>query len=437
MRRTGAATPHSRAAVAPNREQYRGRDTTSQHDAGRGGHVSKQIAQLLISDSGQNADMLYATRFWAYDPFVHLRLGRRRIAVLSDLEIDRGRKTLAGFEIVPLSGVLAEIEAAARATRPPRARAGARTTRATRRKAGPSPLLADVALFLLRRERVRRVVVPASFPLEYADALRAHGVSVTAGGSPFFPGRIAKTAPEIAMIREAQEATEGAMDAAVRLIRGAEIRGDALVHEGAPLTAEKVRETIGIDLLRRGFIAGTPIVAGGIQACDPHEVGFGALPANSPIILDIFPRSATTGYFGDMTRTVVRGRASEKARRMFSAVLEGQEIAFRLIRAGAAAYTIHAAITARFEELGFPTGEAGGRMQGFFHGTGHGLGLEIHEPPRIGKVKTTLRSGMVVTVEPGLYYSDAGGVRLEDIVVVTRNGCENLNRYPKELEVNP
>jgi len=381
--------------------------------------------------------MLYATRFWAYDPFVHLRIGKRRIAVLSDLEIDRGRKTLAGFEIVALSGVIAEIEAASRAKKTARAataRRGARERPA--RAPAPAPLLADVALVLLRRERVKRVVVPGSFPLEYADHLRARGIAVATGGSPFFESRVTKSAPEIAMIREAQEATEAAMGAAIDVIRRAEIRGDALYHDGSPLTSEKVREVIGIDLLRRGFIAGDPIVAGGVHGCDPHEVGHGALPANSPIILDIFPRSLRTGYFGDMTRTVVRGRASEKARRMFQAVLEGQEIGFAMIRAGAAAYKIHAAITARFEDLGFPTGEMGGRMQGFFHGTGHGLGLDIHEPPRIGKVKTTLRAGMVVTVEPGLYYTDAGGVRLEDIVVVTKSGCENLNRYPKELEVN-
>jgi Xaa-Pro aminopeptidase len=136
-----------------------------------------------------------------------------------------------------------------------------------------------------------------------------------------------------------------------------------------------------------------------------------------------------------MTRTVVRGRASDKVRRMFAAVLEGQETAFRMIRAGAPGRKIHDAITKRFTELGFPTGEIGGRMQGFFHGTGHALGLEIHEPPRISKAAATLRAGMVMTVEPGLYYADAGGMRLEDVVIVRKGGCENLNRFPKVLEI--
>jgi Xaa-Pro aminopeptidase len=402
-------------------------------------------AQLLISDSLQNADMLYATRFWVHDPFVHLRIGRRKIVVLSDLEIDRGKKALPGFEILPLSAILAEIaaDAAKSAAKTPRARSarsGSRKTagRAARNGKGGSsaiPPLGEVALRVLRRNKVKRVVVPGAFPLEYGDFLRKRGIAVTTGRIPFFQSRLLKTPDEVAMIKEAQEATEASMDAAIQAIRRAEIRGDELWLEGEVLTSERVREIIGVDLLKRGFNAGDPIVAGGIQACDPHEVGHGPLPAHSPIIIDIFPRSMRTGYFGDMTRTVVRGRASDKAKRMYQAVLEGQEIAFRMIRAGVEGFKIHMAITQRFDELGFPTGEAGGRMQGFFHGTGHALGLEIHEPPRIAKVKATLRAGMVLTVEPGLYYEDAGGIRIEDIVVVTKTGSQNLNRYPKELEL--
>lgn len=408
-------------------------------------------AQLLISDSGQNADMLYATRFWVYDPFVHLRVGRRRIVVLSDLEIDRGRKALEGFEIVPLSEILAEIAAnsggasGGGAGAPPKTRRARSAKSASRARpaaaskngkaASPTGGLADVALALLRRNKVKRVVVPGSFPLEYGDFLRRSGIAVATGGSPFFQSRLTKSEAEVAMIRAAQEATEASMDAAIRAIRRAEIRGDLLYLDGQVLTSERVREIVGVDLLKRGFNAGNPIIAGGLQACDPHEAGHGPLPANTPIILDIFPRSIATGYFGDMTRTVVRGRASEKAKRMYNAVREGQEIAFRMIRAGAAGFAIHAAIMKRFDELGFRTSGEGGRMQGFFHGTGHALGLEIHEPPRIGKVKATLRAGMVMTVEPGLYYEDAGGVRIEDIVVVTKSGCVNLNRYPKELEL--
>ena len=151
--------------------------------------------------------------------------------------------------------------------------------------------------------------------------------------------------------------------------------------------------------------------------------------------MDIFPQSMETRYFADLTRTVVRGKASLKLKKMFAAVREGQEIAYRSIRHGADGGKIHEAIRGRFEKLGFPTGQMNGRMQGFFHGTGHGVGLEIHEPPRIGPGKDILKAGQVVTVEPGLYYEDAGGVRLEDMVVVTRKGCRLLNRLPKVLEL--
>jgi Xaa-Pro aminopeptidase len=369
---------------------------------------------LIIADSAKDADMLYATGMFVPDPFVHIRVGRRKIAVFSDLEIDRAKKTLAGFEIVPLSEVIKEIS----------------------KNGKGMPSLAEVALAVLRRNGVRRVTVPGTFPLEFGDLLRKRGITVRTGGTPFFKARLTKSDAEVAKIREAQEATEAAMGAAVETIRRAEIRGDALYAGGAPLTSERVREVIAGALFARGCIAADTIVAGGLQGCDPHDMGSGPLPANAPIILDIFPRSSRTGYFGDMTRTVVRGRASEKVKRMFAAVLEGQEIAFRMIKAGVSGLKIHTAITKRFEQLGFPTGVIDGRMQGFFHGTGHALGLEIHEPPRISKVAATLRAGMVMTVEPGLYYTDAGGMRIEDVVVVRKDGCENLNRYPKELEVN-
>ena len=151
--------------------------------------------------------------------------------------------------------------------------------------------------------------------------------------------------------------------------------------------------------------------------------------------MDVFPQHTTTRYFADITRTVVKGTASDKVRRMFEAVKEGQEIAYRTIKDGADGSAIHNEILRYFESKGFPTGEQGGRMQGFFHGTGHGVGLEIHEPPRISPRPDILKTGMVVTVEPGLYYADAGGMRIEDVVVVTSTGCRRLTEAPIVLEV--
>jgi Xaa-Pro aminopeptidase len=151
-------------------------------------------------------------------------------------------------------------------------------------------------------------------------------------------------------------------------------------------------------------------------------------------VFDVFPRSARTGYYSDMSRTIVKGRASEAVRRQFAAVLEGQEMGIGMIRAGVNGREVHSAIQRRFEELGYRTGPRDGKMQGFFHGTGHGVGLDIHEAPRVGGVDDHLPEGSVVTVEPGLYYSGVGGVRIEDMVLVGARGCRNLTEFRKTLE---
>jgi Xaa-Pro aminopeptidase len=178
------------------------------------------------------------------------------------------------------------------------------------------------------------------------------------------------------------------------------------------------------------------IVAGGVQACDPHGRGHGQLFARQPIVIDIFPRSIRTGYFGDITRTVVRGRASEAVRRQYDAVHRGQEVAFGLLRDGAKAAEVHRAVERHFVQAGFRTKRVGGRHTGFFHGTGHGIGLELHEPPRISAASlATLKTGHVVTVEPGLYYPETGGVRLEDVALVANGAPVNLTQFEKVLEV--
>ncbi|MBI2120109.1 MAG: aminopeptidase P family protein, partial [Parcubacteria group bacterium] len=205
--------------------------------------------------------------------------------------------------------------------------------------------------------------------------------------------------------------------------------------KGKRLTSEMVKEVINVKLMEAGSIAAHTIVSCGTQCVDPHHQGSGPLLACESIIMDVFPRSSRSRYFADMSRTAVRGKASEKLKRMYRAVKEGQDIAFRQIRDGADGMKIHEAIVKYFETCGFRTGEIGGRMQGFFHGTGQGVGLDIHEPPRISRGRDILRAGQVVTVEPGLYYLDAGGVRIEDMVLVTKTGYKNLTRFPKVLEI--
>ena len=213
------------------------------------------------------------------------------------------------------------------------------------------------------------------------------------------------------------------------------MRDDLLWRRGEVLTAEAVKRLIAVKLLEDGLIAENTIVACGQDGCDPHNRGSGPLRPGQSIILDIFPRDSESRYHADITRTVVKGRAPGALRRTYDAVLAGQECAFRLIRDGADGESVHREVQQALEAHAFKTGEVNGRMQGFFHGTGHGLGLDIHEPPRVSKTQATLRTGNVVTVEPGLYYPDVGGVRIEDVVVVTETGCRNLTQCPKTLEV--
>jgi len=213
-------------------------------------------------------------------------------------------------------------------------------------------------------------------------------------------------------------------------------RGRKLFWHHLPLTSEKLRAVIDCAILQACGLAANTIVAGGEQGCDPHERGHGPLHADKPIIIDIFPRSQKTGYFGDITRTVVRGRASEAVRKIYDTVFHGQKIALQKVCAGTPTAEIHQCVQQFFLQRGYETGKRNGRMEGFFHGTGHGLGLEIHESPRMGATSTgVLKAGQVVTVEPGLYYPEIGGVRLEDVALVTHNGARNLTRFEKVLEI--
>ncbi|MFQ5950414.1 MAG: M24 family metallopeptidase, partial [Nitrospiria bacterium] len=304
------------------------------------------------------------------------------------------------------------------------------------RKGSRPPGLAEVVHLLMQELRVKEWTVPANFPLEYGDALRALGCCLTIKKDPFFEGRAIKTDEEIAAIQQTQAAIEEAVDEAVDLLRQSDNKEGFLYLNGTRLTSEAVRQRLHLSLMGKGCIAQHTIVACGTDACDPHNEGSGPLRANEPIILDVFPRSIGSRYYADMTRTVVKGTASDGLKRLYDTVLEGQMLGIDHVKDGVPGQEIHEKITHLFEERGYHTGKVGGRMQGFFHGTGHGIGLDIHEPPRISKSDWVLQEGEVVTVEPGLYYHEIGAVRIEDMVLVEKEGCRNLTTYPKFLEID-
>jgi Xaa-Pro aminopeptidase len=371
---------------------------------------------LMVADSERDANMLYAVGIFVPDPFIFLRSRGRDYVVMSDLEIDRVRKVAPHCRVLSLTSY----------------------QRKLRRAGVPRPGLADVIPEVLRERGIRRVVVPHDFPYGLATELKRHHIKVRPRSGEFFPERETKSAAEVRKLSAALLMAEIGMAEGIQVLHRAKIgKGRRLLYHDVPLTSEKLRTVIDTAILQAGGLPSHTIVAGGKQGCDPHEEGYGPLCANEPIILDIFPRSQKTGYFGDITRTVVRGRASEAVRKLYDTVHEGQKVAFRTMRPGVPTVQVHRAVLDFFTQHGYRTGRHQGCMQGFFHGTGHGLGLEIHEALRIGANSAgKLQSGQVVTVEPGLYYPDlGGGVRLEDVVLITKNRPRNLTRFEKVLEV--
>lgn len=367
---------------------------------------------LIVAASETDPDLLYATKFFAPDPFIFLQKNGKRTLVLSDLEIDRGRKQAKADEFVMFS----ELE------------------RETQGKSKKAPPYEKVLAHFLRKRGIRSAIVPSNFALGYAQELTANKIRVRVTNGLFWPEREAKSEKEIEMIGRALRITETGLKRAIEVLKASKPgAGKRLRWSGTTLTSEMLRAEIDSTILRAGGIPTGTIVAGGDQACDPHERGFGPLYANSLIVLDVFPRAAKTGYFGDMTRTVLRGRASEDQRKLWETVKAGQALALKKMKAGVDGMAIHKAIQKFFAERGFPTEVRKGRRVGFFHGTGHGLGLEIHEHPRLQKV--VLKDRQVLTVEPGLYYPGLGGARQEDVVVVTKSGCRVLSRFPKQLEI--
>lgn len=369
------------------------------------------IPSLIVADSERSADMLYATRFFAPDAFIFLEARGKRSVVLSDLEIDRGRRDARVDKVIAWSDVKARIKGLGK------------------KEPGTGQVLAQ----FLKEKRVRRARVPYDFPSGLAVALADAGIRVAPVEGHFWPEREHKTAAEVKALGRALRITEAGMARAMEVLRAAKIRGRDLIWGSRKLTSEILRAEIDSVVLRAGGAPANTIVAGGMQACDPHERGSGLLRAHELIIIDIFPRDARTGYFGDMTRTVVRGRAGEEQRRLWATVQEGQRIGFQGMKPGESGLAVHERIKRWFALAGYPMEQRNGRWVGFFHGTGHGLGLEIHEEPRFGR--TTFRPGQVLTVEPGLYWPGVGGCRIEDVALVMEKGVRKLSRFPQELEL--
>lgn len=366
---------------------------------------------LLYADTARSADMLYFGNFSVPDPFIAFAARGKKIAVLSALEFGRAQKS-SGFDtVLPLEPWLDQV-------------------RAQNPKAGA----AEVIGLLARRYKLRAFDVASDFPLALADKLRALGLTLNPVPA-LFPEREIKTPAEAAAIRQGNRASAAGIAAAEALLRRSKIKAGKLVLDGKPLTSEKLKTAIEIACLEAGAVSADTIAAGGDQACDPHERGHGPLRAHELIIVDVFPRVSATGFHGDMTRTFLKGRASEKQRHLVAAVHTAQLAALDVIRAGVNGRHVHQQCLDTFQRHGFETKRTPKGSVGFFHGTGHGLGLEVHEAPRVSAVDYILKKGSVVTVEPGLYYPGLGACRIEDVVQVTDRKPKMLSSFHYDWEI--
>ena len=370
--------------------------------------------RLIIDSSENNSDLFYRTGFFVPDAVIYIENNGKRTLILNDLEYERGKSESLVEEVISYSECVKKLKA----------------------KNIKNIGVLDIAALVLKQKRIKSLEVQKDFPVFYADGLRKRGFRINvAKGSMFYPERLVKNEGEIKHLRKSLRKTVDAMDLAINIISKSKIKNSRLYYKGSALTSEKVKSYINSYLAEFEFTASHTIVAGGKDSWMPHNTGSGQLYANKPIIIDIFPRSQNSGYYGDMTRTVVKGKPSEELVRMYNTVLEGQKLGLKLIKHGIKAKTVHKSIVDVFDNKGFNTELLEGKMQGFIHSTGHGLGLDIHEPTRISLNNETLVKGNVVTVEPGLYYEKLGGIRIEDTVLVTNKGCINLTKYKKQFIV--
>jgi Xaa-Pro aminopeptidase len=380
-------------------------------------------ALLIHADSLLDANMFVATGITAGDPFTYIEAGDRRIIVTNQLEVDLVRRDSTATEIWMVDEF-----------------------------GGRDLVLDGWPLDDARMETVRRmlqragldaVAVPPTFPLALADYLRGKGITLTPDRVLFDSRRRHKDARQLLGVRTAQRATEAAFDAARAIIGSASPdAGGALQLEDETLTCERVRATIVDTLRERGCGGEPPIVAAGPQGALGHELGHGPIHAGVPVIIDIFPRHEASRYYADMTRTFCFGEASERLRAMHATILESLRRSVETIAATVPGTAPWEAACEVIERDGYRTlrglGKGETLDEDFFHALGHGVGVEVHEPPYMGLGDSTpLEEGDVVTVEPGVYRKDYGGVRLEDMVVVTTDGCDVLTEYDYDLEIRP
>jgi Xaa-Pro aminopeptidase len=372
---------------------------------------------LILADSTRSPEMRHEVPIAIPDEFLYAERNGRRVVVVSSLEAARIGEADPGIEVIPYEALGLDELAAARTP--------------------PAEASLQIHTRACRELGITSVSVPATFPLELADRLRENGVAVTADRALFEERRRRKNATEIAGLRRAQHACEVGLDAARELLRRASSNGTVMIDR-EPLTSERLKAEVERVFTEHGAYADEFIVSHGAQTAIGHEAGHGPILAGEAIVFDLFPRDRETGVYTDMTRTYVVGDVPDELREYHRLCREALERVVAAVRPGANGRTLFEIPCTLFAEHGYPTQltkEAGEVLDsGFFHSLGHGVGLEVHERPYLGRVGDDLVAGDVIALEPGLYRAGYGGVRLEDVAIVTDDGVEVVTDYPYELE---
>lgn len=359
--------------------------------------------------------MRYFSGIHVPDAFIAFQSRQKRIGIFNALEYGRALKESSLDQVLPLEPL---------------------RERAKQRWRTPNPSVPDIILVAADQLKIRQCFVADDFPAALFTKLKKRGLRIDTANAPILPSREIKSASEAQAIRAANEISAAGIRAAERMLSESRIKGRHLIHRGRTLTSEMLRMAIEIACIEAGGVSIDTIAAGGNHACDPHHRGNGPIRPHELIIIDVFPKANKSSYYGDMTRTFLKGRANDAQRSIVEAVASAQKKALRLITSGANGRDVHRACDEEFHRRGYETKSTPRGSVGFFHGTGHGLGLAVHELPRIsGMVDSKLKAGAVVTVEPGLYYPGIGGCRIEDVVQVTSGRPRMLSSYPYRWEI--
>jgi len=374
---------------------------------------------LIIGDTFRVPELRHEIPAEIMDPFLYAEVDGRRYAVVSQLETQTVSEKAPEVEVIEPEQ-LGWDELVER--HPDWEEAGQ-----------------ELIVRACRRMGISDAVAPSTFPLELADRLRAAGIKLTADRGLFEARRRAKNSAELAGIERAQRAAEAAMEAAAALLRNAEPADGGVLVDGEPVTSERLKQAIADALAAHPVTCEEPIVAHGPQAGVGHDRGSGPIASGEAVVIDLWPRDTASACFADMTRTFVVGEAPAEIREWHGLCKQALDRAVAAIRPGVGGREVFEVVCDLFHEHSLPTqlskppGET--LQEGFFHSLGHGVGLEVHESPTLGRTHgDELVAGDVLAVEPGLYRPEIGGVRFEDLVLVTDGGAETITRYPYELE---